>query len=57
MLDLLFVAEQTTTRPKHKLRARVVRHTADGVGLMFRDFDTSAFRALQEIMKHATQVV
>jgi len=57
-VDLLFVADQQAgSRSRHKLRARVVRHTAEGIGLMFRDFDTSAFRALQEVMKHAAQPV
>jgi hypothetical protein len=57
-VDLLFMSgEQEGGRSRHKLRARVVRHTADGVGLMFRDFDTSAVRALQEIMRHAARPV
>lgn len=57
-VDILFVADgQNESRARHKLRARVVRHTADGAGLMFRDFDTSAFRALQEVMKHAAKPV
>jgi hypothetical protein len=56
-VDLLFMSGEQEGRSRHKLRARVVRHTADGVGLMFRDFDTSAFRALQEIMRHAARPV
>jgi hypothetical protein len=57
-VDLMFMSgEQSGSRARHKLRARVVRHTAEGVGLMFRDFDTSAFRALQEVMKHAAKPV
>ena len=38
---------------KHKLKAKVVRVLNEGVGLMFKDFDTSSFRALQEIMRYS----
>ncbi len=37
----------------HRLRAKVVRVTEDGVGLMFQGFDTNSFRSLQEIMRQA----
>lgn len=57
-VDLMFMAdEQASSRSRHKLRARVVRYTSEGVGLMFRDFDTSAFRALQEVMRHAAKPI
>jgi hypothetical protein len=57
-VDLFFLSDDKAgSRARHKLSARVVRHTENGVGLMFRDFDTSAFRALQEIMKHASTPV
>lgn len=39
---------------QHRLRAKVVRATAEGIGLMFRGFDTSSFRSLQELMRQAT---
>ena len=53
-VELLFdTSSENETRPKHKLKARIVRHSAEGVGLMFRDFDTSSFRALQEVMRYA----
>jgi hypothetical protein len=38
---------------KHKLKAKVVRVLSEGAGLMFKDFDTSSFRALQEIMRYS----
>ena len=47
-LELYFVVSD---KPKQKLRGRVVRNTQDGIGLIFRDFDTGSFRALQEIMR------
>jgi len=34
-----------------KLRAKVVRLTEQGAGLMFKDFDAIAFRSLQQVMK------
>lgn len=35
---------------KHRINARVVRVSGDGVGMMFRDFDAIAFRSLQEVL-------
>ncbi len=35
---------------KHRINARVVRVSEDGVGMMFRDFDAIAFRSLQEVL-------
>ncbi len=40
---------------KQKLKAKAVRQSDDGFGLMFKDFDTNSFRSLQEIMRHSTQ--
>jgi len=34
-----------------KLKAKVVRLTEQGAGLMFKDFDAIAFRSLQQVMK------
>ncbi|MDH5547234.1 MAG: PilZ domain-containing protein [Gammaproteobacteria bacterium] len=52
-VELLFdTGSNGESRHKHKLRARIVRHSAEGIGLMFRDFDTSSFRALQEVMRY-----
>jgi len=39
---------------KQKLKAKIVRVADDGYGLMFKDFDTNSFRALQEIMRHSS---
>ncbi len=52
-VDLLFKLEGHGLSPRtnRKLRAKVVRYTNEGIGLMFRDFDTSSFRTLQEIMR------
>ncbi len=50
-VDLVFRLRGAEQYTKHRLRARVVRVNDDGVGLMFRDFDTSSFRALQEILR------
>jgi acyl CoA:acetate/3-ketoacid CoA transferase alpha subunit len=38
---------------KHNLKAKVVRIMDSGAGLKFKDFDTSSFRTLQEIMRHS----
>ncbi len=37
---------------QYRIRARVVRLTSAGAGLMFRDFDATAFRSLQKVMKY-----
>lgn len=34
------------------IRAKVVRLTGEGVGLMFKDFDAIAFRSLQKVIKY-----
>ena len=52
-VDLFFqIGEDNPT--KHRLKAKVVRVDEDGAGFMFRDFDTNAFRALQEIMRQSS---
>ena len=51
-VELLFALGNENT-VKHKLKARVVRVLNEGVGLVFKDFDTSSFRALQEIMRYS----
>ncbi len=50
-VELIFRLNGSPTLEEHKIRAKVVRSTADGVGLMFRDFDAVAFRSLQKVMK------
>lgn len=52
-LDLVFWLDGSEHKTRHRLKARVVRQAKDGFGLSFRDFDTSSFRALQEILRHA----
>ncbi len=39
-----------------KLRAKVIRLTEQGAGLMFKDFDAIAFRSLQQVMKAPSKV-
>ncbi|MEK6748309.1 MAG: PilZ domain-containing protein [Pseudomonadota bacterium] len=50
--DLVFCLGDAQ-KVRHRLHAKVVRVGAEGLGVGFRDFDTSAFRALQEVMRHA----
>jgi len=40
---------------KQKLKAKIVRYSGGGYGMMFKDFDTNSFRALQEIMRHSSR--
>ena len=54
IVDLFFTMDGDSTR--HKLRAKVIRELKDGYGLMFKDFDTNAFRSLQVIMKHSNHL-
>jgi len=51
-VELLFYLSGRREGTKHRLNARVVRSATNGVGLSFKDFDTRAFRSLQEIMRH-----
>lgn len=39
------------------IRAKVVRLEDNGAGLMFKDFDAAAFRALQKVMRYVDPVV
>lgn len=50
-VDLTFSLDAGSTKEQHHLRAKVVRATEGGLGLMFRDFDATAFRSLQRVMK------
>lgn len=54
MVELTFRLGKGTETSEHKIMAKVVRVTHDGVGLMFRDFDARAFRSLKELI-HYTQ--
>ena len=49
-VELTFKLGASPNLTKHRINARVVRVTEDGVGMMFRDFDAIAFRSLQEVL-------
>jgi hypothetical protein len=49
-VELVFHLFDGSQETKYVLRARVVRIARDGIGLKFHDFDTSVFRALQQLM-------
>lgn len=51
-VELIFMLRSAGKPIKHKIRAKVVRATADGVGFMFRDFDAITFRSLQEVLRY-----
>jgi PilZ domain len=51
-LDLIFILGSGVHLNKFRISARVVRVVADGVGMMFRDFDADAFRSLQEVLRY-----
>lgn len=51
-VELIFKLGAGEVLTKHRINARVVRVAADGVGMMFRDFDASAFRSLQEVLRY-----
>lgn len=51
-VELFFVLGAGESRIKHKIKAKVVRSTPHGMGLMFRDFDATAFRSLQEVLHY-----
>ena len=51
-VELTFKLGSGVQSTNHRINARVVRIGADGVGMMFRDFDAGAFRALQEVLRY-----
>jgi hypothetical protein len=51
-VELTFKLGSGERLTKHRINARVVRVGADGVGMMFRDFDAGAFRSLQEVLRY-----
>lgn len=53
-VDLYFNLGSEENITRHKLKAKMVRTAENGAGFMFKDFDTNAFRALQEIMRYST---
>jgi len=56
-VDLFFNLDSEEGVTRHKLKAKMVRNAEDGAGFMFKDFDTNAFRALQEIMRYSSNIV
>lgn len=50
-VELKFSLPANAAPEEHRLRAKVVRANDIGVGLMFCDFDATAFRSLQRVMK------
>ena len=52
-VELIFHLGRGRLRQQHRLHARLVRRDAEGAGFVFRDFDTAAFRALQQILHQA----
>ncbi len=56
-LDLVFKLGDDAHTTKYRVHARVVRETDDGIGLMFKDFDASAFRSLRELLRHKDEFV
>lgn len=51
-VELTFKLGDETQVTKHRIKARVVRVSDEGAGMMFRDFDASTFRSLQEILRY-----
>ncbi len=50
-VELIFKVNASSAVQEYALRAKVVRLADDCVGLMFRDFDATAFRSLQKVMR------
>jgi len=50
-VELTFRVGEGSQITKHRIKARVVWVSDEEAGLMFRDFDASAFRSLQEILR------
>ena len=51
-VELIFKLGAGDRLTKHRINARVVRVTDGGIGMMFRDFDATAFRSLQEVLRY-----
>lgn len=54
VVDIVFIGSNGAESP-HNFRARVVRHSPDGVGLMFLDYDQASLGALLEVMVAAKE--
>ena len=51
-VELVFHIDDGAAATKYYLHAKVVRISNSGMGLKFHDFDTSVFRALQELINY-----
>ncbi|MEK7323017.1 MAG: PilZ domain-containing protein [Pseudomonadota bacterium] len=56
-VELIFRMGEGGELTKHRVKARVVRVGDAGAGMMFRDFDASTFRSLQEILRFREDAV
>ena len=54
-VELLFSFGHGENLTKHRIKAKVVRITEEGAGLMFRVFDVGTFRSLQELFRHRAE--
>ncbi len=53
LVELIFKFEAAEDEPsQYKMPARIVRTVNGGAGIMFRDFDATAFRSLREVLRH-----
>ena len=55
-VELMFKLDKGESVTRHRIKAKVVRITDEGAGMMFRDFDAGAFRSLQELLKYRAEV-
>lgn len=51
-IELVFNLKSLEDQEQSTIRAKVVRIENGGAGLMFKDFDATAFRALQKVMRY-----
>jgi hypothetical protein len=56
-VELTFRLPTSTPVEECRLRAKVVRAADEGAGLIFRDFDATAFRSLQKVMRSRDSAV
>ena len=49
-VELVFSSVGEGQPRPYKINARVTRHSDEGIGLKFCDFDTGVFRSLRELM-------
>lgn len=49
-VELIFSRAREGQHMLYKINARVTRHSDDGIGLKFCDFDTGVFHSLRELM-------